>query len=871
MDIARLCVETPARRLELLGSSESGLSTAEAANRRRTFGANAIGQATTSSHARRFRAHFTHPLALLLWFGAGMAFAARTPELAMAIIAVIAANGLFAYVQEMRADRVVEALLARAAISAHVVREGHEHELSATELVPGDLIVLTAGDVVPADCALVRADALSLDLSMLTGETTPVDRSAEVLREVDPADVTRVACVAPAGSGVLTGNADAIVVATGSASTMGRIVQLLEGATRSRSLLERQVIELSRFTMVVAVTCGIGILIAAVFLRGTEIIAALVFGTGVIASLVPEGLLPLLTVTLALGARRLAERGALVRRLPAIEVIGSTTVVGTDKTGTLTRNAVDVVGLVPWQPAPLAEQRAKLVAALCNDCRPANGGEIGDPIDHALVRWCRREGMDVAGIRGQHPRTYDVPFDAHRRYMRVDCRFDDGERMLLKGAPEAIAAVLHVEIPPELTNVIAAAASRGERVLMLAEGRKDEGPQNDGGPQIVGLLRLQDPPRPEVPAAVAACLRAGIRVIMFTGDHPATAKGIALRIGLASESTPVIEAATLDAMDDDALLIKLRETAILARTTPEQKLRIVRVLQSDGNIVTVTGDGVNDGPALRRADVGIAMGRGTEIAKQASDVILFDENFTTIVAGIEQGRGIKKNIQKFISYVSTSDVAELVPFICYVLLPIPLPLTILQVLAIDLGTDVFPALALGLERPAPRTLDVPPEPPAAPLLGRGLAVRTYLFYGVIEAALGMAGFLAVYWTHGWRPFESFAPFSAAQVEAGTRTFLAIIGGQIGCLFALREGRARARFSLFSNPWIAVGLGFELALALALVYVPGINTVFTMTEVAPGWLTVIPIAAAIMIVADVLRRAVLETVRRSSARQRRPRT
>jgi magnesium-transporting ATPase (P-type) len=275
--------------------------------------------------------------------------------------------------------------------------------------------------------------------------------------------------------------------------------------------------------------------------------------------------------------------------------------------------------------------------------------------------------------------------------------------MFLNGAPEAIAAVLHVEIPPDLANLIAAAASHGERVLMLAEGRSDE------GPHIVGLLRLQDPPRPEVPTAVAACLRAGIRVIMFTGDHPATAKGIALRIGLASESTPVIEATTLDAMDDDALLLTLRETAILARTTPEQKLRIVRVLQSDGNIVTVTGDGVNDAPALRRADVGIAMGRGTEIAKQASDVILFDENFATIVAAIEQGRGIKKNIQKFISYVSTSDVAELVPFICYVLLPIPLPLTILQVLAIDLGTDVFPALALGLERPAPRTLDVPPS------------------------------------------------------------------------------------------------------------------------------------------------------------------
>ena len=603
----------------------------------------------------------------------------------------------------------------------------------------------------------------------------------------------------------------------------------------------------------------IAVLIAVVFLRGADIIAALVFGTGVIVALVPEGLLPLLTVTLALGARRIAERGALVRRLSAIEVIGSTTVIDTDKTGTLTRNELEVVGLVPLPGAPDAEQRAKLVAALCNESWPEDGNPIGgDPIDRALVQWSTREGVDVTHIREQHPRTYEIPFDPHQRYMRVDCRFDDGERQLLKGAPESLAALLRVEIPPALANAIAAAASLGERVLMLAEGPKDE------GAQIVGLLRLQDPPRPEVPTAVAACLRAGVRVIMFTGDHPATAKGIATKIGLAVESTPVIEGTTLDTMDDHALLDKLRESAILARTTPENKVRVVRVLQSNGDIVTVTGDGVNDAPALRRADVGIAMGRGTEIAKQASDMILVDENFATIVAAIEQGRGIKKNIRKFVSYVFTSNVAELVPFVCYVLLPIPLPLTILQVLAIDLGTDLFPALALGLERPPPGTLDVAPEPPGAPLLTRGLAVRTFLFYGLVEAALGMAGFLAVYVAHGWRPFDSLAPFGAAQVEAGTLTFLAIVGGQVGCLFAQREGSPRARFSLFTNPWIAIGLGFELALALALVFVPGVNTVFTMRAVEPEWLAAIPIGAAIMLLADTLRRALLQLVRRSSS-------
>jgi len=857
MDITRLCAATPARRFELLGSSRSGLSTAESERRRRTFGANCIEPSTPSSRARRFRAHFTNPLAMVLWFGAGMAFAARTPELATAIIAVIASNGLFAYIQERRADRVIEALLARAAPSARVVRDGHELEIPASELVPGDLMLLAAGDVLPADGALVRTDGLSLDLSMLTGDTTPVSRSAEVLNSAETIDVTRLACMAPAGAGVLTGNADALVVATGRASAIGRTAQLLEQARRSRSLLERQVIELSRLTLVVAVTCGIAILIAVVFLRGADIITALVFGTGVIVSLVPEGLLPLLTVTLALGARRIAERGALVRRLSAIEDLGSTTVVATDKTGTLTQNSLYVVGLVPWAPAPDAEQRAKLVAVLCNDSHPVNGKESGDPIDRALVRWSLREGVDAERARAQHPRTYEIPFDPHRRYMRVDCRFDEGERQLLKGAPEALAAVLDVEIPPPLSHEIAAAAARGERVLMLAEGPQDE------GAQIVGLLRLQDPPRPEVPTAVAACLRAGVRIIMFTGDHPATARGIAQQIGLAGESTPVIEGTALDAMDDHALFTTLRETAVLARTTPEQKLRVVRVLQTKGDIVTVTGDGVNDAPALRKADVGVAMGRGTEIAKQASDIILLDENFATIVAAIEEGRGIGANIRKFVASVFTSNVAELLPFICYVLLPVPLPLTILQVLAIDLGVDLFPALALGLERPPPGTLEAAPTPPGAPLLRRGLAVRTFLFYGALEAALGMAGFLAVYMAHGWRPFESFAPFAASHAEARTLTFLAIVGGEVGCLFAQREGNLRARFSFVTNPWIAIGLGSALALGLAFVYIPGVNTVFTMTAVAPEWLAVIPIGASIILLADTLRRALRRLVHRSN--------
>jgi magnesium-transporting ATPase (P-type) len=426
------------------------------------------------------------------------------------------------------------------------------------------------------------------------------------------------------------------------------------------------------------------------------------------------------------------------------------------------------------------------VATLCNDARDTKDGAAGDPTDRALLRWVEHERLDAAALRERHARIADVPFDPDRRYMRVDCAFRDGPRQLVKGAPEAVTALVQVPLPSELAAAIRDAAERGERVLLLAEGVAS------GSPSYVGLLRLHDPPRPEVPAAVAACRRAGIRVLMLTGDHPATARAIAIRIGLCDEHSELLEGGALDALDDPALIARLRSDVILARITPEQKLRVVRTLQAAGEVVTVTGDGVNDAPALRVADVGIAMGRrGTEVAKQASDIVLLDDNFATIVAAIEEGRAIKHNIRRFASYVFTSNVAELVP--------------------------------------------LPPEPPRPPLLTRVLAVRTFLFYGLVESTLGMIAFFAVFWTDGWRPFDSLTSHESAAVAGATLTFLGIVGGQIGCLFAQRAGSLRARLSLRRNPWIAFGIAVELVIALALVYTPGVDTVFSMVAVSPACL------------------------------------
>jgi magnesium-transporting ATPase (P-type) len=341
---------------------------------------------------------------------------------------------------------------------------------------------------------------------------------------------------------------------------------------------------------------------------------------------------------------------------------------------------------------------------------------------------------------------------------------------------------------------------------------------------------------------------------MLTGDHPKTARYVARSVGLETESQ-VLEGSSLDALSDTALSEFLSHDAVIARVDPQQKLRVVNLLMAGGEVVVVTGDGINDAPALRAADVGVAMGlRGAEVAKQAADVVIADDHFSTIVAAIEEGRSIRANIRRFISYVFTSNVAEMTPFLVYLLLPVPLPLAVIQALAIDIGTDLLPALALGTEPPSPKTMSEPPESPATPLLTRALAVRTFLFFGILEASLGLLGFFMFYLDAGWR-FDSFAPFESIERDAATVTFLSIVGGQIGCLFAQREGMLKQRLSLRTNHWIGAGLVFEVAIAIALVYTPGLNGLFSMTAVDPKWLLTIPASAILFLAADQVRRSI----------------
>jgi calcium-translocating P-type ATPase len=846
--LAALAASSPADRLRLLASHAGGITSEEALRRRRAYGANEPVRPERTRILATFAGNFTHTLALLLWFAAGLSFASGIPELGAAIVAVIGINGVFAFLQEHRAEQVVRSLMRQVAVQARVLRGGSEQRIPAVDLVPGDVVRLAAGDIVPADCVLLATDNLTVDLSMITGESTPVQRDARVISvERDGVRATDVTCIAPSGSGVATGSGEAVVWTTGPDSTMGQVAALVEGVRRGESVLERQVTALSRLTAVLAVLAGAATLSVAAFSTNIEFLTALTFATGVIVALVPEGLLPTLSVSLAIGARRMAERGAAIRRLSAVEAVGSVTVICTDKTGTLTQNTLSVLGFTGASTGPPAE--ALLTAALCNDARLDGAGFAGDPIDVALAGWAAGNGQDVEALRRAHRRIADMPFDASRRYMSVTCDVGGAERDFIKGAPEAVLALIaNGETPAPIAAALAAATQRGERVILLASGPRGQ------TPAVLGLVRLYDPPRPEVPAAIAACRRARIRIIMLTGDHPSTAQAVAAAIGMAEGELPVVDGATVDQLSDAQLLVRLRTDAIFARIDPRQKLRITMLLRRAGDIVVVTGDGINDAPALRAADVGVAMGRrGTEVAKQAADIVLADDNFATIVAAIEEGRSIKTNIRRFASYVFTHNVAELAPFLIYVFFPVALPLKVAQVLAIDLGTDLSPSLALGAEPPSPAAMDEPPEPPERPLLTGPLVLKTFLFFGVIEAALGLAGFFSYFVFQGWRPFDALGPYSHFDSQARAMTFLGIVSGQVGCVFAQRDGSFAQRLSLTSNAWIRWGVLFELALALTLVYVPGVNGLFSMEGVPPAWLAILPLGAATFFLIDHARR------------------
>ncbi len=861
-----------------LHSSAQGLTQAEAAQQRAKYGINQIEKIAGQSIIGKLLKEFTHFFALILWLAAALAFFAewRDPgqgmaKLGYAVLAVILINGLFSFWQEYRAEKALAALRNLLPRHTTALRDGKAVQLPVTELVPGDVVLLAAGDDVPADCRLIEAFGVRVNTANLTGESKPMARDTAAPQE-EQATLRRD--ILHAGTSLISGEAKAMVYATGMHTEFGNIARLTQTASEPLSPLQREIARLSRLVALFATLLG-----AVFFLIGHMVGLSfwenLVFAIGIIVANVPEGLLPTVTLSLAMATQRMARKNALVRHLPAVETLGAATVICSDKTGTLTQNRMSIRQVffsgALRTPDELPAAEAEPLFAIMRHCHDLHRVEQdgrsvwqGDPMEVALL-----EGTPNGGEA--FTRLDEIPFDTERKRMSVICDTPQGQMLYCKGAPESVLPLcgemlLHGKILPldetsraGLLSAHEQMTERGLRVIALAwRSLPPDAEQRESELVFSGLVGLVDPPREGVSEAIATCHAAGIRVIMVTGDHPHTASALAREIGLA-QNPVAINGDKLRTMSDTDLQLLLDEPELIfARTGADQKMRIVQALQRRGEIVAVTGDGVNDAPALKCADVGIAMGvSGTDVAKEAADIVLLDDHFATIVAAIEEGRAVFDNLRKFLTYILTSNIPEMVPYLAFVLFRIPLPLTIIQILAVDLGTDMLPALALGAEKPDPDIMNRPPRLRSERLLDWNTLLRAYLFLGPLEAIAGMAAFFFVLHGGGWQYGTGLGLHDNLYLQATTACLSAIIAMQVVNVMLCRH----PTMSLFSrghrrNRLIWYGIIFELLLLVLIAYTPSGNTLFGSAPLETDvWLFIIPFGVG-MLLLEELRKAVV---------------
>ena len=829
-----------------LDARPDGLSAEESARRLARSGPNELTAFRGASFLSDLLRQLVHPLALLLWMAAGLALATQGTALGIAILAVIALNAAFALIQERHAEHAVAALAEYLPPHAVVLREGQRLVVEARSIVPGDVIVVEEGDAVCADARLLSG-AVEVDLSAVSGESVPVVRSADAVTPADEQRVVDARDVLLSGTTCTSGEGTAVVVHTGMETELGRIAGLSSRTTHDMSPLERQVRRVA--WLIAAVAVGVGLVFLPLgMLAGLSFADAAIFSIGLLVANVPEGLLPTITLALAVGVTELAKHGGLVKRLSAVETLGSTDVICTDKTGTLTQNRMQVHS--SWDatgtrsPTPPVRQAMARVLRTCTSADLLSG--VGDPTELALLS--AAEHLD--GRRDPHARREQLEatyrFDPRLRMMSVVVRADDGDLTLTKGAPEAVldrathvlgpdggTLPLTAEAAAELQARLAHLAGRGLRLIACAwrPGRSAPLDRHDVEQDLtlLGLVALSDPLRDAVPEAVRRAHQAGIRIHVVTGDNGATGAAIAHAAGIGGRTHPVVVPGTeLEAMDDDRLdaLLAGPDEVVFSRTAPEDKLRIATRLQAAGLVVAMTGDGVNDAPALRKADIGVAMGVvGTDVAREAATMVLADDDFATLIRAVESGRRVYDNVRKFIVYIFAHAVPELVPFLVFALSggAVPLGLTVAQILMIDLGTETLPALALGRERAEPGLMRRPPRGRGEAIITPGMLLRAWAILGLVSAALVFAGFLWVLWTAGWRPGDPTGPGSALHedlLHATTMTFAGIVACQIGTAMAARTDRVSLfTIGVFSNWLLLAGIVFEVALTGVAIYLP----------------------------------------------------
>ncbi len=748
--------------------------------------------------------------------------------IALSIVVVI--NATFTFIQEYQTEKILESFRKMLPLTIEVLRDGERCELSSSKLVPGDIVFLEEGGKVPADGRLIEQNSLKVDHSTLTGESEPQLRTLECTHD----NILESRNMVFSGTTIQSGDGIAIICQTGMQTQIGNIAGLTRTTKKTESPLKKELDHFIQTISAIAILLGVSFFLIGLLL-GNPLIASMIFAIGIIVANVPEGLLPTVTLCLAMASQRMARKNAIIKRLDSIETLGSTTVICTDKTGTITENRISVHTLFlnfderninekGIEQLPGMDQLIK-ASILCNNARKLErGGFHGDPTEIALLRFASRH-EDIERMQGDNPRHLELPFDSIKRRMVTVNANHGTETAYLKGAPEVVlercASIfdqgkiipLKQSHKDKILHYYERFASRGERVLALA--CNSETSHTEDKFVFIALLGMLDPPRRDVRDAILKCRSAGIKVIMITGDYSVTAEAIAFMAGLVERRhANIMTGDQLDTCSDAELNDFLnKDNLIFARTTPMQKLKVVKTLQGMGEIVTVTGDGVNDAPALKQADMGVAMGlSGTEVAKEAADMALFDDRFSTIVNAIEEGRTVFSNIKKFITYILTSNIPEILPFIAFTLLGIPLPLTVILILSIDLGTDILPALALGVESSEDDVMSRPPRPRGERLLTSKLLFRSYGVIGMIEAASGFFAYFVTLYAGGWVWGETLSSTDPLYMEAVTAFFVSIIVCQIANVMVCRTQQESVfKKGLFKNRMILFGIASELLL------------------------------------------------------------
>ncbi len=863
---------------ERLESGPGGLRQTEAARRLREHGPNQLEAARRVSPWSILIGQFKNILVLILLAATVLSILLGHGTEAVVILIIVGLAVFLGFLQEYRAERALEALRRMAAPMATVIREDQEERIPSEQLVPGDIVVLHAGDRVPADLRLIEAINLQIDESVLTGESVPVEKMTEPIPDPQiPLGDRRN--MAYAGTIVTYGRGRGLVVATGMRTEFGAIARMLQSIEQEKTPLQENLDRTGKI-LARAALAVVAIIVALGLLRGQPWLEMLIFGLALAVAVVPEALPAVVTISLAMGVQRMVRRNALVRRLAAVETLGSTDVICTDKTGTLTRNEMTVRQIFlcgqRWEvtgtgyepvgefrldgqtvaPSP-ALRRLLQTAALASDARLLQQPDgtwrtHGDPTEIALIVAAAKAGLHQEDLNVRYPRVHEIPFTSERKRMTTLHQGPEGIFAACKGAPEMVldcCARLLVEggeVPltqadrERILDLANEMAAQGLRVLAVAEkkGVRVEDAEHDM--TFLGLVGMIDPPRPEAKQAIQVCREAGIRVIMITGDHPATARAVAQELDLLRTGR-VITGSQLDAISDEEFERQVEEIEVYARVSPIHKYRIVTALQKKGHIVAMTGDGINDAPALKKADIGVAMGiTGTDVSKEAAAMVLLDDNFASIVAAVEEGRTIFNNIKKYLSYLLSSNVGEILLLATASFIGLPPPLSAAQILYVNLATDGLPALALSTDPPEPDLMRRPPRNPRTGIFARPL-VALMLAGGIWSALVNLA--LFVWALSSGRSLQ----------ESMTMAFVSLVLIQFFKAYNFRSDRHSVLRSPFANRWLNLAIMWELFMLIAILYVPFLRAMFGVYSLPPiDWAIVLLASATISPILELVK-------------------